>query len=172
MLRTRFALLFAVVLLVSPGARGDGIVWDEATLGHFAAFHITFLDLSDGCLSQPKAIQTILEQEALRSGMQRPELGDVVPALRVTAAGFELETSEGQPIKTCVASILFLANTMIWQKLPWNEGGVGYLLLYQHGGVISAPKQDFQRFAEESIRELVNGFLASWAKARQKYQQQ
>jgi hypothetical protein len=170
----KFALLWVVgLLLMSTSARGEGIVWNEPALGHFAAFHITFVDqVSDGCLSQPTAIQTILEQEAFRSGMKPPKPGQVAPALRVTAAGFELETSTGQPMKTCIASILFLADTMIWQRNPWNQGGVGYLLLYQHGGVMSAPKQDFQRHAEEAIRGLLKEFLASWGEARRKYQKQ
>jgi hypothetical protein len=173
LLRIKFALLFAVGLLASTSTRGEKIVWDETALGHFAAFHISFLDqVSDGCLPQPLAIKTIIEQETLRSGIRRPERGELVPALRVTAAGSELETSTGEPMKTCVAAVSFLADIMIWQQMPWNQGGVGYLLLYQHGAVISAPKQDFQHHAEESIRTLLKEFLASWTKARQKYQQQ
>jgi hypothetical protein len=173
MLGTRFAVLCAAGLLLSMSARGEGIVWDETALGHFAAFHITFLNqVSNGCLAQPAAIQTMLDQEALRAGMKSPQPGQVAPALRVTAAGFELATSTGEPMKTCVASISFLADTMIWQKTPWNRGGVGYLLLYQHNGVISAPKQDFQRHAEEAIGALLKDFLSSWREARQKYQDQ
>jgi hypothetical protein len=164
--------LFTAAFLVS-GKVQAGEIWDEEALGYFSTYDIKFSDqVKDGCLPQPKTIQTSLELEALRSGMKiKTEQNTFPPQLSIMLVGYESSfASNGRPSGLCIASIFLAVDTLISHKPRWagEKDKVGFLRIYDDGGVFSGPKNEFQRYAEEAVEKFMKEFLLVWTKARQR----
>jgi hypothetical protein len=160
------AFLLALVMILAATAQTraeEGVrVWPA--IKSMTDADLIFSDqVMDGCLPRPKSAKNAAEVELRRSdfGINRGSLKKII----IKFVGFGVPTQSG-----CVASysIEVRETIRVHENVKWANGVIlAELTVYEVGGIISGPKEGFQKHVEDKSAELARNFSLVWLRLRQ-----